>query len=178
MLKMLPNFFFGHSNLLNVMQQNGFTERWSRIGQEIARIKAILAFSAHSLVSRTGVTVSTSARTIHDLGRLPRVLYEVQYPASVDLVLGQRIQQLRAPMAIKLDTFWGLNHGQSSRTSTLLRIFRQDNWAATKRRILYSVTIWEESFPRCSTKVFGSSVAAYQPHPAYIRLQTTHARSM
>lgn len=107
----LPALFIGHGNPLNALQQNSFTEGWSRLGQQIPRPKAILAISAHWYVPGTGVTISTSPRTIHDFGGFPRELYEVQYPAPGDPDLARRIQTLLASLPVDLDDSWGLDHG-------------------------------------------------------------------
>ncbi len=111
MSETLPALFIGHGNPLNAVQQNSFTAGWSRIGQQTARPKAILAISAHWFVPGTGVTVSTAPRTVHDFGGFPRELYQVQYPAPGDPALARRVQQLLAPLPVNLDDSWGLDHG-------------------------------------------------------------------
>lgn len=111
MSETLPALFIGHGNPLNAIQQNGFTEGWSRIGQHLVRPKAILVISAHWYVAETGVTVSTAPRTIHDFGGFPQKLYQVQYPAPGDPALARRVQQLLAPLPVDLDDSWGLDHG-------------------------------------------------------------------
>ena len=58
--------------------------------------------------------MSTSPRTIHDFGGFPDELYGVQYPALGDPELARRIQQLLAPLPVKLDHTWGLDHGSWS----------------------------------------------------------------
>src|SRR6267154_4193732 len=79
MSQILPAIFFGHGNPMNAVRDNAYTEGWRKIGEQITRPKAILAISAHWFVPETGVTISTSPRTIHDLGGFPRELYQVQY---------------------------------------------------------------------------------------------------
>jgi 4,5-DOPA dioxygenase extradiol len=107
----LPAIFFGHGNPMNAITDNAYTEAWSRIGKSIPRPKAILSISAHWFVPETGVTVSTSPKTIHDFGGFPRELYQVQYPAPGDPELARRVQQMLAPLPVVLDTSWGLDHG-------------------------------------------------------------------
>lgn len=107
----LPAIFFGHGNPMNAVARNDYTAAWRRIGQEISKPKAILSISAHWYVPETGVTVSMAPRTIHDFGGFPRELYQIQYPAPGDPVLARRVQQLLAPLAVKLDNSWGLDHG-------------------------------------------------------------------
>lgn len=107
----MPAIFFGHGNPMNAVSTNPYTGAWRKIGEQIKRPKAILSVSAHWYVTETGVTVATAPRTIHDFGGFPRELYDVQYPAPGDPALARRVQQLLAPLDVKLDNSWGLDHG-------------------------------------------------------------------
>jgi 4,5-DOPA dioxygenase extradiol len=111
MSSILPAIFFGHGNPMNALQNNQFTQAWSGIGKDLPRPKAILCISAHWFVAETGVTISTAPRTIHDFGGFPGELYQVQYPAPGDPALARRVQKLLAPLPVKLDETWGLDHG-------------------------------------------------------------------
>lgn len=111
MNKPMPAIFFGHGNPMNALAQNTYTEAWATLGREIPRPKAILCFSAHWYVPGTGITISTSPRTIHDFGGFPPELYQVQYPAPGDPELARRVQKLLAPLPVTLDESWGLDHG-------------------------------------------------------------------
>ena len=111
MADILPAIFFGHGNPMNAVLSNVYTKAWSLIGRTTSKPKAILSISAHWFVPETGVTVATSPRTIHDFGGFPRELFQVQYPAPGDPVLARRVQQLLAPLEVKLDNSWGLDHG-------------------------------------------------------------------
>ncbi len=107
----LPAIFFGHGNPMNALAVNAYTEGWRKIGETIARPKAVLAVSAHWYVPGTGVTIATSPRTIHDFGGFPEKLYQVQYPAPGDPALARRVAGLLAPFDVQLDSAWGLDHG-------------------------------------------------------------------
>jgi 4,5-DOPA dioxygenase extradiol len=41
----------------------------------------------------------------------PRELYQVQYPAQGDPDLATRVQRLLAPLQVRHDEHWGLDHG-------------------------------------------------------------------
>lgn len=106
-----PAIFFGHGNPMNAVLTNTYTEAWARIGSRMRKPKAILSISAHWFVPETGVTVSTSPRTIHDFGGFPEQLFRVQYPAPGDPVLARRVQSLLAPLEVNLNDSWGFDHG-------------------------------------------------------------------
>ena len=57
------------------------------------------------------MTVSTAPKTIHDFGGFPRELFEVQYPAPGYPELAARVQKLLAPLPVRRDERWGLDHG-------------------------------------------------------------------
>ncbi|HEX7289088.1 MAG TPA: 4,5-DOPA dioxygenase extradiol [Candidatus Angelobacter sp.] len=108
---MLPAIFFGHGNPMNALVRNPYTEAWAEMGRALNRPRAVLSISAHWFVPETGITVSTAPRTLHDFGGFPRELYKVQYPAPGDPELARRVQKLLAPLPVKLDESWGLDHG-------------------------------------------------------------------
>jgi 4,5-DOPA dioxygenase extradiol len=110
----MPAIFFGHGNPMNAVLNNAYTEAWRRIGLEIPRPRAILSISAHWFVPKTGVTVATAPRTIHDFGGFPAELYRVQYPAPGDPALALQVQKMLAPLPVNLDSTWGLDHGSWS----------------------------------------------------------------
>ncbi len=114
MLRLTPAIFFGHGNPMNAVLVNNYTKAWRRIGLETPRPHAILSISAHWFVPETGVTIATAPRTIHDFGGFPRELYQVQYPAPGDPALARRVQKMLAPLDVKLDESWGLDHGSWS----------------------------------------------------------------
>ena len=111
MSETLPAIFFGHGNPMNAVLTNSYTAGWRRIGADIPRPEAILAISAHWFVPETAVTINAAPRTIHDFGGFPRELYDVRYPAPGAPDLARRVQAMLAPLPVKLDTAWGLDHG-------------------------------------------------------------------
>src|SRR3984893_4993149 len=111
MAELLPAIFCGDGNPMNALLSNSYTAGWQRIGREIGKPKAVLSISAHWFVPEIGVTIATAPQPIHDFGGFPRELFQVQYPAPGDPVLARRVQQLLAPLEVKLDNSWGLDHG-------------------------------------------------------------------
>ena len=107
----MPTVFFGHGNPMNALSRNQYTEAWATIGASLPRPKAILCISAHWYIQDAAVTVSTTPKTIHDFGGFPRELFEVQYPAPGDPELAARVQNLLAPLPVRRDERWGLDHG-------------------------------------------------------------------
>jgi 4,5-DOPA dioxygenase extradiol len=96
---------------MNALLRNAYTEQWNLIGARLPRPKAILCVSARWYIPDAAVTVSTAPRTIHDFGGFPSELYQVQYPAPGDPELAARVQKLLAPLPVRLDDRWGLDHG-------------------------------------------------------------------
>ena len=107
----MPAIFFGHGNPMNALLRNPYTEQWAAIGETLPRPKAILCISAHWYIEDAAVTISTSPKTIHDFGGFPGELYQVQYPAPGGPELAARVQQLLAPLPVRFDESWGLDHG-------------------------------------------------------------------
>src|SRR5262245_61251722 len=107
----MPALFLGHGNPMNAISRNAYTEAWAQLGRELPRPKAILMVSAHWYGPGTAVTVNAAPRTIHDFGGFPKELYQVRYPAPGSPDLARRVQQLLAPLDVRVDEGWGLDHG-------------------------------------------------------------------
>jgi 4,5-DOPA dioxygenase extradiol len=107
----LPALFLGHGNPMNALADNAYTRAWSELGSAIPRPRAVLAISAHWYLPEMAVTAMEQPRTIHDFGGFPRELHEVQYPAPGSPGLARRVQSALAPLPVRLDQHWGLDHG-------------------------------------------------------------------
>ncbi|OSN06351.1 4,5-DOPA dioxygenase extradiol [Lonsdalea iberica] len=119
----MPAFFLGHGSPMNVLEDNLYTESWRKLGETFPRPKAIVAVSAHWFTRGTAVTAMDAPRTIHDFGGFPQALFDTQYPAPGSPALARQIQQLLAPVPVRLDERdWGLDHGS---WGVLIKVFPQ-----------------------------------------------------
>ncbi|MCT2400443.1 4,5-DOPA dioxygenase extradiol [Novosphingobium mangrovi (ex Huang et al. 2023)] len=107
----LPIVFFGHGSPMIALENNAVTQTWKEMADRIGKPRAILCISAHWQTRGTAVTAMAQPRTIHDFGAFPQALFDMQYPAPGDPELAARVQELLAPMPVKLDANWGLDHG-------------------------------------------------------------------
>ena len=107
----MPAIFVGHGSPMNALDDNAYTRVWQSFAERFARPKAILAISAHWTTHGTAVTAMAEPKTIHDFGGFPKPLFDVRYPAQGDPVLAERVVQVLAPISVKLDQEWGLDHG-------------------------------------------------------------------
>lgn len=107
----MPIVFFGHGSPMNTLARNRYTEAWRALGAAVPKPKAILAISAHWFTRGTAVTAMAKPETIHDFGGFPQALFDIQYPAPGDPGLAARIRDLLAPLPVRMDESWGLDHG-------------------------------------------------------------------
>jgi len=107
----MPVLFVGHGSPMNAIEDNEFTQRWRRLGQEIPQPTAVLCVSAHWLTRGTFVTAVDRPKTIHDFGGFPKALFDVEYAAPGAPTVARQIQAQLAPTAVGLDHDWGLDHG-------------------------------------------------------------------
>lgn len=106
-----PAIFLGHGSPMNAIERNRYTEAWAAIGKRFAKPKAILAISAHWYIRGTAVTAMAKPPVIHDFGGFPPALHAFEYPAPGDPALAARVKTLLAPLSVRLDEEWGLDHG-------------------------------------------------------------------
>ena len=107
----LPIVFYGHGSPMIALEKSDTTAAWRVIAQTIGTPKAILCISAHWLTRGTAVTAMAQPRTIHDFGAFPQALFDMRYPAPGSPELAQRVVELLAPLPVRLDEEWGLDHG-------------------------------------------------------------------
>jgi 4,5-DOPA dioxygenase extradiol len=118
----MPAVFIGHGSPMNTLAHNEYTQAWSTLGRAVPRPTAILAISAHWYIRGTAVTAMQVPRTIHDFGGFPQALFDFQYPAPGSPALAQRVRELLAPLNVRADDGWGLDHGT---WSVLAHVFAQ-----------------------------------------------------
>jgi len=105
-----PTIFFGHGSPMNALG-GCFADAWRSLGEAMPRPKAVLMVSAHWYIEETAVTAMAEPRTIHDFYGFPRPLYEMSYPAPGDAWLAGRVADILAPVRVRRDEDWGLDHG-------------------------------------------------------------------
>lgn len=106
----MPALFIGHGNPMNAIEDNKFSQSWSRIARSLPRPKAVLCISAHWETIDTRVTAMKSPRTIHDFAGFPKPLFDVEYPAPGNPGLARLIYKI-LDARVSLDYNWGLDHG-------------------------------------------------------------------
>src|SRR6266702_8292273 len=109
----MPALFVGHGSPMNAIEETVYAAAWREAGVSIPRPKAILCISAHWENEGTFVTAMTEPKTIHDFYGFPDELYRVQYPAPGSKELAERVREMVASTAVRLDDgySWGLDHG-------------------------------------------------------------------
>lgn len=116
----MPAVFFGHGSPMNALEDNRHTQAWRAFGKRLPRPRAVVAISAHWYIGGTAVTAMAQPRTIHDFGGFPPALHAVRYPARGDPALARHIGAMLAPVDVRLDDEWGLDHGT---WSVLVHVF-------------------------------------------------------
>jgi 4,5-DOPA dioxygenase extradiol len=107
----MPLLFVGHGSPMNAIEDNEFSQRWYKMGQEIPQPRAVLCVSAHWLTRGTYVTAMEKPRTIHDFGGFPQALFDAQYPAPGSPAVAQETKTLIKRTEVGLAHDWGLDHG-------------------------------------------------------------------
>ena len=108
---LMPVLFIGHGSPMNGIEDNAFSQRWTKMAKEIPTPAAVLVISAHWLSNGTKVTAMDFPKTIHDFGGFPEALFEVQYPAPGNLVLAKETAAMIFSTKVAMDHDWGLDHG-------------------------------------------------------------------
>ncbi|GAA4382962.1 4,5-DOPA dioxygenase extradiol [Hymenobacter koreensis] len=108
----MPVLFIGHGSPMNALEDNAFTRRIKKLGEDIRQRQkpnAILVVSAHWLTRGSFVTLNERPETIHDFGGFPQELFAMQYPAPGSPEYAKQAMEL-VPDLHGSDE-WGLDHG-------------------------------------------------------------------
>ena len=106
----MPVVFVGHGAPMNALGGPN-AQVWRDVAAGLPRPRAILAISAHWGLNETAVTAMAAPRTIHDFGGFPQALFDMRYPAPGSAALAARAAELLAPLTVRADQDWGLDHG-------------------------------------------------------------------
>jgi 4,5-DOPA dioxygenase extradiol len=109
--RIMPVLFVGHGSPMNAIEDNEFSQRWKKLGNEIPQPLAVIVVSAHWLTAGTRITAVNNPTTIHDFGGFPQKLFDVQYPAPGNPALAFETAALVKSTQVVLDHDWGLDHG-------------------------------------------------------------------
>lgn len=109
--KPMPVLFIGHGSPMNGIEDNEFSQRWTKMAKEIPTPAAVLVVSAHWYSKGTLITAMDFPKTIHDFGGFPQALFDVQYKAPGNPVLAKEAASLIHTTKVALDHEWGLDHG-------------------------------------------------------------------
>ena len=105
-----PALFIGHGSPMNAIEDNSFTQTWSRLGKELPAPEAILVVSAHWFTDGSKISDEIQPRMIYDMYGFPDALYQVKYPAKGAPELAHLTKSLISH-EVKIDNSWGLDHG-------------------------------------------------------------------
>lgn len=110
----MPALFLGHGSPMNTLERNRYTDAWRALGARMPRPTAVLAISAHWYIRGVAVTAMAQPETIHDFRGFPEALDRFEYPAPGDPAFAGRVRKLLAPLDVRADEEWGLDHGSWS----------------------------------------------------------------
>ena len=108
---LMPVLFIGHGSPMNGIEDNEFSQRWTKMAKEIPIPAAVLVVSAHWFSKGTRITAMDFPETIHDFGGFPQALFDVKYPAPGNPALAIETASLIHSARVELDHDWGLDHG-------------------------------------------------------------------
>lgn len=110
MKKRMPVLFAGHGTPMNAIEQNEYTETWTRIGKQLEKPRVILSVSAHWYTEGTRISDTEEPQQIYDMYGFPNELYQLSYPVKGSPADARRAAELIGPSVIT-DNSWGIDHG-------------------------------------------------------------------
>ncbi|WP_282937771.1 class III extradiol ring-cleavage dioxygenase [Paenibacillus sp. RC67] len=117
---MVPALFIAHGMPTLVLETTPYTKCLRNLGLLLPKPKGIVVFSAHWEHPVQMISSAPKWETMHDFFGFPDSLYEIDYPASGDLVLSMEIERLLTNEGIRC----GFNHrrGLDHGVWTILRL--------------------------------------------------------
>jgi len=113
MTKTLAPLFLSHGSPMAALEPREAGAFWQRLGAVMARPRAILAISAHSLTREPVLMAAAQHTTVHDFSGFPEPLYRLRYDAPGAPDLAPRVAALIAGAGLPVHTVadGGLDHG-------------------------------------------------------------------
>jgi 4,5-DOPA dioxygenase extradiol len=109
----LPTLFISHGAPTLPLEDIPARNFLKELGSHFNKVKAVLCISAHWATSAPTVNAVQRPNTIHDFYGFPEELYEIEYPASGNLQLAEKVAELiqSADITCNIDYQRGLDHG-------------------------------------------------------------------
>ena len=117
-----PAFFIAHGSPMNAIEQNSYTDRLIKLGEDIEKPKAIMVISAHWVTKGSFITSQDAPKEIYDFYGFPEELYKVKYSTKGGSPFIKMAFDELAPHNVRLTDTWGLDHGA---WSVLKHIFKE-----------------------------------------------------
>lgn len=111
--QVLPTIFVSHGAPTLPIEEVPAREFLKVLGSQFNKVKAVLFISAHWATSIPTVNAPEWPETIHNFYGFPEELYEMEYPAQVDLDLAEHVADViqAADLQCHIDGQRGLDHG-------------------------------------------------------------------
>lgn len=107
----MPVLFIGHGHPMNAILDNAFTQRLTRLGQQLEKPNAVLMISAHWETAGTFVSTNPWPKTIYDFGRFDDRLFQIKYEPEGHPDFAREVINLVTIDRVKEDVRMGLDHG-------------------------------------------------------------------
>ncbi|MGZ7118780.1 MAG: DODA-type extradiol aromatic ring-opening family dioxygenase [Methanobacterium sp.] len=109
----LPTLFISHGAPTLPLEDIPARNFLKELGSQFNKVKAVLCISAHWATSAPTVNAVQRPNTIHDFYGFPEELYQIEYPASGNLQLAEKVANLIKSKDIpcNIDDQRGLDHG-------------------------------------------------------------------
>lgn len=110
MSERMPAIFVGHGSPMNAIENNQYTEAWTKTAERIKKPAAILSVSAHWFTQGTKITDAPKPKVVYDMYGFPEALYRVVYQPDGMPALANETNQL-IDRNVEIDNTWGIDHG-------------------------------------------------------------------